>query len=451
MVTATAALWKSKPLESWGKMKEVRKDIMRQLWETKKRGDILYQGGYGALISLPAGLGNCGAFGWGPQMGAIMRDPALAVRCNEAAENTGLGPDTCVTLRVNYGSALLGFHNKSRSGEALQPDFAWEVHHCEAQAKTAQYFAQFYNVPLFSIDMPVVPLTHDQESAIRYLIDQMDDFIEWMGKTTGRKYDDELLVAGVTREWQSSVLWSKICEMQRTIPAPLDYRLLNSLAALLITAKWRPRVPELMQEIVAEVEDRVRERIAAMPYERRRLNHEGQPPYYYPPLLKIPRDFGATFIGGRQIFSLHGAWEPTEDFSWKAAQTPRERGQEIKDRATALRALAELYIVYGRSRNLALLQSYKDIDTVKVAQEWHADGVVFHLDRGCKGGAAGYMVARLQLQKAGIPTMGYEASNADPRDLTETQVLDHMESFLESLGLTRLDIARKEEGDDKED
>ena len=433
-------------------MKEVRRNIMRQLWGTKQRGDILYQGGYGSLTSLPAGLGNCGAFGWGPQMGSIMRDRNLAVRCNEAAENMGLGPDTCVTLRVNYGSALLGFHNKARSGELLQPDFAWEVHHCEAQAKTAQYFAEFYKVPLFSLDMPVVPKTHDQEAAINYLIIQMNDFIEWVQKTTGREYRDELLVEAVDREWRSSVLWAKICEMQMAVPAPLDYRLLNSLAALLITSKWRPGVPELMGEILAEVADRVEQQIAAMPYECCRLTHEGQPPYYYPPLLKIPRDFGATFIGGRTLFSLHGAWLPLEDCSWQVAKTPQERGVEIKDRATALRALAELYIVYGQSRNLALLQFYKAEDTIKVIQQWKADGVVFHLDRGCKGGAAGYMVSRSIAQKAGIPTMVYEASNADPRDLTEGQVIDRMEAFLESLGLTRVSASRaQEEPEDRED
>ena len=451
MAIAKTTLWKSKPLGSWAKMKEVRRNIMRQLWETKKRGDILYQGGYGSLTSLPAGLGNCGAFGWGPQMGAIMRDRNLAVQCNEAAENMGLGPDTCVTLRVNYGSALLGFHNKARSGECLQPDFAWEVHHCEAQAKTAQYFSEFYKIPLFSLDMPVVPTTHDQESAINYLIVQMNDFIEWVQKTTGREYKDELFVAAVDREWQSSVQWSRICEMQKAVPAPLDYRLLNSLAALLITSKWRPGIPELMKEIAAEVEDRVKQQIAAMPDERCRLTHEGQPPYYYPPLLKIPRDFGATFIGGRMIFALHGAWQTTDDGIWQAAKTPQERGVKIKDRATALRALAELYQTYGQSRNLALLQFYKAEDTLNVIRQWKADGVVFHLDRGCKGGAAGYMVSRSVAQKAGIPTMVYEASNADPRDLTESQVIDRMEAFLESLGLSRLETDRKEEPDDREE
>lgn len=449
MTTSAAAPYKSRPIESWGKMKEVRRNMMRDLWTTKKRGEVLYQGGYAAMVSLPAGLGNAGAFGWGPQMAAIMRDPDLARRCNEAAETSGLGPDCCVTLRVNYGSALVGIHNLARSGERLMPDFAWDVHQCEAQAKTAQYFAEYYKVPLFAIDIPILPLTHDLAAGIKYVVAQMHDFIDWMQKVTKREYKDELLVEAVKREWKTSVLWARLCDLQKTVPAPMDYRLLNSLAAMLVTSKHREGVPELMADIVAEDEARVRDQVAAMPYERCRLLHEGQPPYYYPPLLKIPRDYGATFIGGRMLFALHGAWELHEDFSWSVAKSPEELGLDIKDRDSALRALAELYLTYGRMF-IQNLQFYKGDESIRVARDWHADGVVLHLDRGCKGGAAGNVKNRLELQQAGIATMCYEGSNADPRDFTESQVVDSLEAFLESLGLKKMAV-EKDSSEEKDD
>jgi hypothetical protein len=44
----------------------------------------------------------------------------------------------------------------------------------------------------------------------------------------------------------------------------------------------------------------------------------------------------------------------------------------------------------------------------------------------------------LGLQKKDIPSMVYEGSSSDPRELQEIQVLDHLESFLQSLGLTPL-------------
>ena len=85
-----------------------------------------------------------------------------------------------------------------------------------------------------------------------------------------------------------------------------------------------------------------------------------------------------------------------------------------------------------------------------MARDWHADGVVLHLDRGCKGGAAGNVKNRFELQQAGIPTVCYEGSNADPRDLAENQVIDRIEAFLESLGLTKLKL-EKEGPEEKDD
>lgn len=447
MAISTPTLYESRPIKSWAKMREIRRNFSRDLWATKERGDVLYLGGYNDLVSLPSGLGNVGAFGWGPRMAAIMKDRDLAMRCIDAAETVGLGPDCCIIPRVNYGSALVGMHNLARSGQRVQPDFAWDNYTCEAMAKTAQYFAEYYKVPLFTFDVPVVPITHDREAGIKYLVAQMHDFIEWMQRVTKREYKDELLVESAKREWQTSIEWAKLCDLQKAIPAPMDYRLLNSLSAVLVTSKHREGVPEMVAELVAETRERVRDKVAAMPYEHCRLLHEGGPQYYYPPLLKLARNYGATFIGGLMLFAPHGAWELREDFSWRVARQPEELGLEIRDRDTALRALAELYLVYGRMM-IQYLQFYKGKETIQLARDWHVDGIVFHLDRSCKGGAAGNVKSLTEAQLAGIPTMCYERS-FDPCCFNDAKVIDTMEAFLESLDLKK--TLRETEGvEDKE-
>lgn len=75
---------------------------------------------------------------------------------------------------------------------------------------------------------------------------------------------------------------------------------------------------------------------------------------------------------------------------------------------------------------------------VKVAEDWHADGVVVHFDRGCKGGCSGAMECTLALRESGIPVITYESSNADPRDFADADVFNRLDSFMESLGLTKL-------------
>ena len=54
------------------------------------------------------------------------------------------------------------------------------------------------------------------------MTNQILDAIDWMIKTTGREFDDEKFIEGVSNECESSSLWAKVCTLNRAIPAPLD-------------------------------------------------------------------------------------------------------------------------------------------------------------------------------------------------------------------------------------
>ncbi|MBF8265660.1 MAG: benzoyl-CoA reductase, bzd-type, O subunit, partial [Dehalococcoidia bacterium] len=47
---------------------------------------------------------------------------------------------------------------------------------------------------------------------------------------------------------------------------------------------------------------------------------------------------------------------------------------------------------------------------------------------------------RLGVQKAGIPVLTYEGNMADKREFDESQTIDRLEAFMESLGLHKLDL-----------
>jgi benzoyl-CoA reductase subunit B len=72
---------------------------------------------------------------------------------------------------------------------------------------------------------------------------------------------------------------------------------------------------------------------------------------------------------------------------------------------------------------------------IMLARDWNVDGVLYHLDLGCKFIAAGHQEAKLAVQNMGIRTMAFEASSSDPRDLSEGQVVDQMDAFLQNMGL----------------
>ncbi len=81
---------------------------------------------------------------------------------------------------------------------------------------------------MFSVDVSVGPYEELTESRINYVVGQMHDGIKWLKKQTGRDYDDELLIKAVHNEFRSCHYWAAICELNKTIPAPLDEKSMYS-------------------------------------------------------------------------------------------------------------------------------------------------------------------------------------------------------------------------------
>ena len=76
---------------------------------------------------------------------------------------------------------------------------------------------------------------------------------------------------------------------------------------------------------------------------------------------------------------------------------------------------------------------------VRLVKQWHLDGVVMHLNRGCEGVAIGMKENRLALVNAGIPVTVFEGNSGDRREFDEGQTIKRLETFMESMGLKKLE------------
>jgi benzoyl-CoA reductase subunit B len=280
------------------------------------------------------------------------------------------------------------------------------------------------------------------ESARRYFRDQAQDAIEQMEKATGIRYDDERLIEAVHNQWEACRYWGLVCLLQKAVPAPLDMRMLESFGAMLFSVgPFRRDGVEAMKVLYQETQERVEQGIAALGIERCRLLYDGQPVYYRVSLLRYPSRYGAVVIGGRFTFIMHGSYSIAEDGTWGPAPTLEELGVTMRTREDALRVLADHCMLY-RPMMWTEYVPAKVREHIMLAQQWNVDGVLYHLDLGCKFIAAGHQEAKLAVQNLGIPTMVFEASSSDPRDLSEGQVLDQMDAFLQNLGLTPIQDSR---------
>jgi len=426
--------YQTKPLDCWQLSKELRAKFFQEVWTAKEEGKTLSLGLGLFSNSLPTSLPDSVFAEMGTYFTTIANNPEQAIQCAQAVTARGYPVDICHATQLVWGSM---FTNQGPFGKFIQPDFCIQLHFCETQGKSTQVMSEYFGIPSFCIDAPLLPVGRDKEAYKRNLVNQMQEAIEWMEKVTGKRFDDETFVHKVRNEWETTILWAKICELNKNIPAPLDIRMLSSLSAAPFLNRSSDETVRYLHILYDEVQDRVKNQIAALGTERCRLLHEGVPPFYFLRFFRIPEKYGAVFIGSALDFGGCGAFERQEDGSWTVMRHPEEMGMPLNTREDALYALAHYFVNSAFMRSLVVLGKVEE--QIKRVEDWRADGVVFHCDRGCQALPAGMPEARLALKERGIPSMVYEASHGDPRELAEAQVVDRLEAFMEALGLDPLE------------
>ncbi|MFQ5826367.1 MAG: 2-hydroxyacyl-CoA dehydratase subunit D [Dehalococcoidia bacterium] len=423
--------YETRELESWIKMKEVRRLHFHHIWEAAEKGEAVVMGMTEAFLGYLSGLGDYADPSYGPYFTVLMRNPPELVKVLETFEAKGHPREICSAMRCYLGQLYAGMSTRSPKGGTIRPDFMFQVTNCHTMAQTAQLFSEYLGIPYLSIDLPY----EDSPEAQEYVVAQLHEGIEWIEKTIGRKYDDERLIEATKNEWTCMQYWAEIVALCQAIPAPLDMRHLWSLRMPMLSMRHRKEAVAYTRALYEEVKWRVENRISARGMERIRFLHEGFPPFHFISILKQPTEYGAIFVLCENTQG-HGLWEVQPDGTWKVGPTLEQRGLALRNRDDALQAQAELYLT--RMMPSTWNPDRRPQEAVKRAQDWHCDAAVLGLDRGCHGYQTSILETKKALQQAGIPVGGYEHSQADPRDFSLPQVLDGLEAFMESLGLSKL-------------
>ena len=429
-------------------MKELRREHHRRNQRFQDSGGAIVVGVDEQFVSLLAGLGDYALWQWEPRFTACMRDRAEAVKNFEALEAYGFGRDLCNAMRMQLGGLLRGHLDEALQGR--KPSFVLQFAVCPFYVKTAQFAADLLGVPAIGLDNTARYRPGPIE--VEYLVEQMEEVIERMEQATGRPYDDERFLAAVRNEWESAVLWAEICALTKHIPAPLDYRHLQSLRIPQILDRDKAEVAAFYRELHDEVQERVAQGISARGFEDARLLHEGFLPWHSVSMLRWPEHYGAIFIGGAFAFSAFGAWAMNEEGRWVGpAKRWWERGFPLRTREDGLRAVVDLYmgneterrqspsVLFIRTRPAEILWRVKD---------WQAQAVVMGMERRCRPDYVCQVEQMLVLQEHGIPAVEFDPSSADPREFDEAQAYSRVSALLEGMGLRKMEVAAGDPQDD---
>ncbi|MCX6156181.1 MAG: benzoyl-CoA reductase, bzd-type, subunit O [Candidatus Kapabacteria bacterium] len=426
--------YKTEALKSWNKAKEIRNDFYKRYQNAHENGGLRWAGGAWSFGAIPCGLGrDIFPITGEPYAAGIAFNKEFSLRCLEATERKGYARDLCAYMRTYWGSIILDEY--LYGGKFPKPDFMWQDHVCCSHSKWYQVASELEGgIPTYSIDVAVGPYNSVTESKIDYIVAQMQDGIEWLKKTTGREYNDDLLIEAVNNECRATSAWAEICMYNMAKPAPLDEKTMYSLYVLGTLEKHSKIVADYYEELRDEVKWRVENGISATKHERCRLISDTQPPWGFLDVFRYLEGFGAVSVGSLYTFGLIGVWEDKPDGTWGPRTTPAQKGIKIETREQALRILADWNLSKPEWQHFYSPHLKSDM-MIKICQQWQVDGVLLHYNRGCEGLSLGIAENRLALIEAGYPVMAFEGNMGDEREFDATKTMSRIDSFMETLGM----------------
>jgi len=429
--------YKTEPLRCWNRAKEIRQNFYKDYAQAHDNGGIRWAGGAWSFGAIPAGLGSdVYPLTGEPYAASIAFNKEFSLRCMEAVEKKGYARDLCSYMRNYWGSIILDEY--AFGGTFPKPDFCWQDHICCSHAKWYQVASELEGgIPSFCIDVAVGPYGDVTDHRIDYIVGQMHDGIAWLEKTSGREYNDELLIQAVHDECRATSVWAEICALNKAVPAPLDEKSMYSLYVLGTLMKHSKTVADFYEELRDEMRYRVENRIAATKHERCRLMSDTQPPWGFLKVFRYLEKFGAVSVGSLYTFGLIGMWEDKEGGSWGPRTTPQQKGISIETRDQALPVLAEWNLSKPEWQHF-YSPHIKSEMMIRIAREWRLDGVMLHYNRGCEGLTVGIAENRLALIDAGFPVMTFEGNMGDEREFDEARTAARIDSFMETLDMNMI-------------
>lgn len=427
---------KTKPLDCWQKCKELRLQFYKDVARAKEQGKFIVSGAVetGVLLS---GFEDGLFMSSEPYGASISYDPSFAQQCVEAAESRGFARDLCAYMRNYWGSLFLDRYYFG--GPFPRPDLYLSIHSCDTHAKWYQVLNSYYGIPFFIVEVPpAFNVERGFEDRVEYLSGLALDAIEWVERQTGKKFDDGRFIQSLYDEYEAESLWSEVCLLNQSVPAPLDQKSMWTLYVIDAIMKGRKENVEFYGMLRDEVRERVAQGIGALPVENARLLFEGQPPWFFLKLFRILEQYGAVCVASHYGFTLSGHFVIEPDGTWKAPPSLKERGINLRNREEAVRFYAEEEL--GKPMFDIFYSPFaKNAQILQLVKQWKAQGVIMHLNRGCEGLAQFQLENRLALAEANVPVVTLEGNMADFREMDEAQVIDRVESFMESLGLSKLE------------
>jgi len=401
-----------KKIRSAGPMRDLMADYFRELDEAAKTGS--------AKVAWCTSVGPAEllrAFGFRVYFpenhGAMLGSTRVASDLIPAANAIGYSPDICSYLTSDIGSWLRKSTPLTKAyGMATVPKpdvLVYNTNQCRDVQDWLSYYARELRVPICGIQTPR-SLGDIAQHHVDDLMAQHKALVPLLEQVSGKRFDIDALRETVASSYRCTTLWKRVLRTATHVPAPVTFFDDTIHMGPAVVLRGDERAVRYYEGLAAELEERIRDKVAAVDGEAHRLYWEGMPVWG-----KL-REHAELFMA-RRTCVVASTYCNSWIFEALANKDPFE---------AMARAYAELFIV----RNEAFKEGYLE----RMVRDYGIGGIIYHDAKTCPNnsnnryGMPGRLASKLK-----IP---YVVVNGDLNDLrlySEEQARTQFEALVEQL------------------
>ena len=339
--------------------------------------------------------------------GAMIGASKKGGKMSEFAEGLGYSSDVCSYAKNDITSSIT--KESPIKGGLPKPDMLICSNNiCGTVLKWYEIQARKFGVPLFIYDTPFVH-TEFTEEAREYVNEQTKDYIRFLEKHTGKKFDYKKMKKVGKLSLEAMRLWKSVLETAEHKPSPMTAFDAFFHLALIVTLRGKKVVVKYYKQLLKELEERNRNNVGAVDNEKYRLLWDNLPIWFRMRWLS-------------EKFASHGAA--------LVADTYTQAWCGVIDYVDENDFLSTMGEAYTRIHlNVGVDQM---ADTIKkFIKQYDVDGLVMHSNRSCKPYSFGQYDIQNLLQDEDIPVLMIEADMTDERKFSDSQAEARIDAFME--------------------
>ena len=345
---------------------------------------------------------------------AMLGATRMATELIPEANALGYSPDICSYLTADIGAFLRGVTPLSKAYKGIEsipkPDvLVFNTNQCRDVQDWFSWYGKKFDAPVLGIN------THRNigtvtEAHVTSIAKQMQELIKPLAKISGQQFSLDKLKHVLVLSRTCSELWRKVLETATAKPSPLTFFDGTTLMGPAVVGRGTQKAVDVYKILLAELNDRVKNKVGAVEVERFRLYWDGMPVWgrlraHSELFAELQTNVLASTYCNSWIFS---AMDENDPFNSMA------------------RAYLDLFAVRSDEE--------KETYIKKMFELFKVDGIIYHDAKTCPGNTnCRYGMPQRLEQKTGIPSLTINADLNDLRLISDEQTITNVEAFIEQL------------------